>query len=206
MNQSYNSIMEESVLDEFIEEKGYILAHVIFEIAGKPKEHVEKAMKMTIERIDENQNIIFVEKEFGEPEQNDEGIWSAFIDTEILFKGIGDINHVVTNYLPSTINILEPELIEIRQEIATEFFSDLMSHLHQVNTERVQYIQKSNQLQKNAHAILRNAILLRLDNGPLKPKEIGKPLGINSENIIPSLQAMIKEGKLVKENDTYKKV
>lgn len=197
--------MEDSVIDEFIEEKGYILAHVIFEIAGRPKEHVEKMSNMTMKRIDENKNVIFVEKEFGDVQKNDDGVWSTFVDTEMLFKRIGDINHVVTNYLPSTINILEPEVIEIRQEYATEFFSDLMSHLHKVNTERVQFTQKSNALQKNAHAILRNGILLRLRDGPLPAKEIGKPLGIKEDDILPSLKVMMKEGKIIKKGDKYQK-
>lgn len=195
--------MEEATLDKFIEEKGYIYAHVIFEIAGKPKQHVQKSMDAVIKNIDKDNYIIFVNKEFGEPQENEDGIWSGFIDTEILFRDIQKISYLITNFLPSTINILEPETIKLEQDIATEFFTDLMGHLHSVNTERVQITGVNKQLQKNAHAILRNAVLVSLKDKALTAKEIGNPLGFTEKDILPTLEVMQKRGKIRQEEDKF---
>lgn len=197
--------IEEAKVENYIE-KGYIHTHTIFEIAGSPKSHVEKTLKEVMGKLEEADGIKLVLKDTGEPEKNEDDVWATFCETEILFDNIYKLSWVVINLVPSSLEFLAPETLSFKEREMTELFMDILAHLHEVNMERVKISNANQALQKNTHAILRNGMLLAIKNGARTPKEIGEPLGVEDEEKLNEiLNAMMKEGTIVKTDEGYVK-
>ena len=47
-------------------EKTHIRCKIIIEVLGKPKEHVEKALNMYVEKINNDSDLIILNKEFAD--------------------------------------------------------------------------------------------------------------------------------------------
>lgn len=186
-------------------EQGNIHINVMFEIIGNPKEHVEKAMSGIIKGLKEDKDIHWIKEELGAPEETSDGLWGTFCESEIIVKDLNKISMIALNFAPASIEILNPETINLTDKDLNMFLGDLLSQIHQINSAVINYKSENKALQKNINAILRNAILVTLLEGTKTDEEIGKRLGIPGKTLQPILEAMIKEEKLVKEEEKYKR-
>jgi hypothetical protein len=58
------------------------------------------------------------------------GFWSSFTELEIEVKDIGKLVDISFDYMPSSIEILEPERIEVDMKYMGDFINDLLARLH----------------------------------------------------------------------------
>jgi len=195
--------MEKSEIKKYLE-KGYFYVNIIFEIIGNPKEHINKAIKMVIQRIKDEGAITFVKEEFGEPEETVDGLWGVYCETELLIPDLYTLTSLAFLYSPASIEILEPAKLTLKDKELTDVMGDMLSHLHDLNTKHIELNSMNKALQKNVNALVRNAILLALNKKELTSYEIGKMIGVAGKGIEPVLDAMIKEEKLEKDKSKYK--
>ena len=109
-----------------------ILARVVVEVAGFPKEHIEQVMEKIAEKIKENFEVVKSEI-FESVELKDKmaGFWSIFSEIERKFEDINAITVFCFEYMPSSMEILEPENLNFQSTEIAGFLNDLLARLHE---------------------------------------------------------------------------
>jgi len=108
-----------------------ILLRVVIEIAGFPKEHIEQTMNKLMENIKENYNVL----KFDVFEANQiKEVWSTFSEVEIYFDSVDKTVGFCIDYLPSSVEILEPPNVNIESFRFADVLNDLIGKLHMYET------------------------------------------------------------------------
>ncbi|MEK6816898.1 MAG: hypothetical protein AABY09_04750 [Nanoarchaeota archaeon] len=109
-----------------------IIARVILEVMGMPKEHVEQALKDTISKLKDDGRVRLLNSKTYETEQIEE-FWSTFAEVEFEADEMKNVLDVCFDYQPSTLEIMEPAGIEMDTAYLASLFNDLLAKLHQYN-------------------------------------------------------------------------
>ncbi|MBN1792197.1 hypothetical protein JW826_00725 [Candidatus Woesearchaeota archaeon] len=186
--------MDEREIDAKLK-KGGVLAQVSFEVIGSPKEHVDKAIRDYLTNIKKDFQIHVLGEEFGEAEEVEGGLFSTFVDAEILVESLDKFNWLCVNFMPSNIDIIAPEELKFKDKDLTNWFNDLLAKLHEVSTGYRQLSTKEDVYVKSMNAMIHNAVLLAAEHYH-DPTEISAKLGIDSENLKHFLETNVKKDKL----------
>lgn len=106
-----------------------IKTKVIIEVIGSPKEHVENVLGKilnTIKDVKELEVIKAVSADAKEIKQ----FWSAFSELEIDFKEMKEIVDFCFNFMPSSIEIIEPDDILMNAKDTSDMLNDMLAGLH----------------------------------------------------------------------------
>jgi len=104
-----------------------ITAQLIIEIAGFPKEHIEDVMGKLLENVKKEYDVL---EAFVEEVKQVKELWSTFVDIKIRFK---DLNHMTAfcfDYMPSSVDIIEPVKFNFDAHDINALFNDLMGKIH----------------------------------------------------------------------------
>ncbi len=111
-----------------------IVARVIIEILGAPKEHVENTMKMVVEELEKREEVKILKKEFAEAETvKDEKLknfWSSFVEVDLESEDIESLIGICFDFLPSSIEIIEPSDFRLNSRQVDDVLNDLLEKLH----------------------------------------------------------------------------
>lgn len=192
-------------IKRMIEEEGYIHANFLFEIVGNPKEHVETALKMFLENIDADQQVICLRKDVEEVIQLEgEDLFSVAAEVEYLVLGLEKFTWLAFNFMPASVEVIAPKEITFSDKDFGMWMNDLLAKLHEVNTMHTTVKSEHSALVKNLNAVIRNSIVLVLKGKEMTAEEIGPHLGMGEASVVKFLEAMEKEKKIVSKNGTYK--
>jgi hypothetical protein len=195
--------MKDSELKALID-KGYVLCRIIFEMAGNPKEHVEKTFKEYIKAVKEDPEYIFTKEYMSPPEERDDGVWSMFYESEVVIASLEKLSILCLNLGPASIEILQPEQMTLTDKKLTEIYNDFASKLHEIGIV-VKNVSGENEVLKiNLNRAIRNCVVLALIE-PKTASEIAEKVGVDAENLQPFLDAMVREKSLVKDGEKYHK-
>ena len=198
--------MKQKEIKSYIE-KGYIHVNVMFEIVGKPKEHIEKTLRAYLANIKMDPDVKVIKEEYEEAEEmKEEGLFSTLAEAEFLLADFEKLSWLCINFSPASVEILAPKKITLEQKKITDWLNDLLSRLHEIGTIQKSLQSQTNILIKNFNAMTRNAILQTLTNGPEKIEEISKNIGMPPEHSKQFLEAMIKEGKIKLDKHKYSRI
>jgi len=111
-----------------MEEEQKIKIKAVVEIAGSPKEHVEETMKKVLEKVKENFDV--TNEILYDAEKVNE-FWSTFVDIEIEMKDMDKLLEFSFDFMPSSIEILEPSKFNINSSEIEDMLNDLLAKLHQ---------------------------------------------------------------------------
>ena len=125
-----------------------VLVRIIVEIVGFPKDHVEEVTKKIVDKIKEDKEVKKFEI-FETVELKDKmgGIYSAFTELEINFNNLNELISFCLDYMPSSIEILEPEEINFKTAELANLLNDLLGKLHDYDMT-IKKLQASNFLMK----------------------------------------------------------
>ena len=182
--------------------EGKILTRVIIEIVGKPKEHVDKALRVVIDNIKEQKNIEIVEKKLFNAEKQEE-MFSAFTELGVLFKDIQALIGFCFDFMPSSVEILDPEKLSFNSNEFAGLINDLLSKIHQMNLKLVQNNTEKKVLEKNLVNVLKNTVMVLLNIKSMQLKQLSKNSGINEKELKLLLDSMIKEKIIDFNNEVY---
>ena len=120
-----------------------IRALFIFEILGKPPEHIVNSLEKMIEELEKQKGLEIVRKEIHEPklikdDENkeeekqiiDEGLYSTFAEVEIVTDNLKLVMSIVLNMLPSHVEILEPSDFVIKNFDLSGLMTELTIRMH----------------------------------------------------------------------------
>lgn len=114
-------------------QKPKIKASMIVEIAGSPQEHINYALNLMSEQFCKDMSEIKVlSKKVTQAEKmpQSERIFSGFCEFEVEVPDLAVLFVICKDYLPSSVEIYEPDQILFHREHMTEMFNDFAARLH----------------------------------------------------------------------------
>lgn len=196
--------MNERQIREKIAE-GHIHVRTILEIVGKPKKYVEDALKDHLNKIKADKNFT-ITKEIIEPAEEQDGFFSTFAEIEVLTKNTTALLSLCFDYMPSSIEILEPEDLMLKNTAFSGFLNDMQARLHALNTGMLQIKDQNKFYIKNTAVLLRNFLVVLLSSRAMTIEEMRPFMGVKKENIMKILNVLINEGKVKKDGNKYKAI
>lgn len=123
-------------------DKKHIRARFIIEVMGKPKEMVTKALKDITSEMKKDGHKI--EKDtYSKPKKSGKHFFSAFTEFEIIFEHLEDFIGAILDYMPITVEILEPDKADIEIGPLQEIINDLTSRLDNFD-KQIRMLQATN--------------------------------------------------------------
>lgn len=165
---------------------GSIEAVFIIEVIGRPKEHLTETLKEIIDKIDKEKGINVLSKKINEPvlmkEQKD--FYTSFAEIELSAEEFIYLMICVFKYMPSHLEIISPENIELKNSDFNDILNELTRRLHGYD-EIARVIQNENFiLQKKIREVLgenstkeENTMLsVKTENKEVKGKKVKKTI------------------------------
>ena len=188
--------------EKLIAEKTHIRCKVIIEILGKPKEHVEKTLRMYVDNIKDDSDLIILNSEFSEAVEK-EKLWATFVELDMIIKGIPKLIAFCFDYMPSSIEISKPEEFVMRKSSVEDLINDLQARLHDVDMTVKRQKNENDFLRQNLNKSVSNIILISLASGNLNKGELSKVTGIHDKELDIFLEELLKGNKLKEEQGIY---
>ena len=183
---------------------GYIHFTSVIEILGKPQEHVVKTLSDYLEKIKESKDLIFVSEETAEPKEVEGSMFSTFSEIELLAKNTDVIINFCFDYMPSSIEIIEPSTLKYSSKDLTNFLNDLQTRLHNLDMLVKTTSTQNQTLNKNTENLLKNSIKLAIKSGNDTVATISKVLGISEQNLENITNMLVEANILEKDGDKLK--
>ncbi len=192
--------------------EGWIRCNAVIELIGKPKEHIESTMKDYVAKIKQDKHTEIIEEKIADvtlletgaqDDQMVKEMWSTFAELDILFKGPMALTYFCFDYMPSSIEIVEPSTLIYTHDNMTEFFNDLQARLHQVDLLAKQQRNHIQFLRKGIHDLLQNYVKVLLHNQKLTSAQLSHFTGVGKELIEDLMDMLVDEGKITMEGEKY---
>ncbi len=127
--------------------EGWVHAYLVIEVLGKPADYIEKALGLAIDKLAKEKKVELIErkvhksrlaekaKEAKEEKEKQEKpktkVFSTFAEIEILAANMAKLVELIFDYMPSSVEIIEPTNIVFKLEDANALLNDLSARLHQ---------------------------------------------------------------------------
>ena len=152
--------------EKLVDEKTHIRCKIIMEILGKPKEHVEKTVRMYVDKIKNDPELTVINTEFADPKEK-EDLWAIFAEMDMVIKGIPKLIAFCFDYMPSSIEIIKPEEFAMKKSTIENFINDLQARLHQVDMVVKKQDNENKFLKQNLNKAVRpNPLLWQISMSP----------------------------------------
>lgn len=179
-----------------------IRVKAVIELLGAPKDYVKKTINAYVEKIGKEKGLKIVQSYVAEVEQK-EKMFATFAELELIFSNPQKIIDFCFDYMPSSVEVIEPEQLTFEARVLTNMLSDMQARMHAIDMKLKNLIAENKVLSKNAHLILRNNIMLSLKEKDKTLSEIAKNIGIPEEKTKIFLDAMIARKLIKRADDKY---
>jgi hypothetical protein len=179
-----------------------IKARVIVEIVGKPKEHVEKAMNEYVGKIKKDPRMKILEEDIA-PVKEEGEYFGTFAEIVMDFKDMFILGNFCFDYMPSSIEVIEPEEIKLTNRDIAAVFNDLQGKLHRVDMVAKQANMQNRNLKTNMHGLLKNFLGVLLKIKPMNCEKLCIFVGTDEKTLKPLLEGMVRDNFLKKEGEEY---
>lgn len=197
--------MDSKEIKTFIDQ-GYMHLIVLFEIVGNPKEHVSKAMETVMSTIGKDARIKIVKSETGAPEDAGEGLFGTYCEAELLVRDLNTLAWLTFNFMPASVEIKAPAKLTFKDKEMTDFLGELLSGIHESNKRVVSTNSQNMGMLRSINALMRNAVLIALNQEERTTADLAKKVGIQTKEIEPLLDAMIKEKTIEKSGTKFRAI
>ncbi len=177
----------------------------IIEVLGKPKEHVESTFQNYIVKLKQDSKYKVLSEEYAEIRQQ-EGVelWSTFVEMEIETDSLPHIMAFCFEYMPSIIEIIEPEQLNFTDVEASTFLSEMQGKLHNIDMIAKQLKMENEHIMKNMSLLLRNYIQVLLGSrGAMTSEQLAKLTGVPLDKVEDFLDKLIDEKKVDLKEGVY---
>jgi len=185
-----------------------ITCKVIIQMAGTPKEHLEKTIKSYVDKLktDYKKELKIIDEFYGKAKKEDkeDSYFNVFCELEIIFNGAENITWFAIDYLPSSIEVLSPSTLNYKEADFTNFLNDLLSKLHKIDLSLKGVGAENKMLKKNGTILAKNLLKVILSKGSAETKKISRLAGMPEKHVEKFLDELIKEGKIKKEKNLYR--
>lgn len=138
-------------------------------------------------------------KEHGEKKE----LFAVFAELEMLVKSPETLVWLSFDYMPSSIEIIEPETLRYKRTELANFVNDLLARLHDVDMKFKNVIMDSNLSGKSNEILLKKLVLALLKNKGATLEELSEDSGIEAKALFMFLGSMINDNIIKKEGERY---
>ena len=184
--------------------QGQVLARVIIEMLGVPKDHVENTMKKYVDKLRNDKELSIVKADFAEPKSQGE-LFSIFVELDIWFKDTENLMSFCFDAMPSSVEIIEPQELKFQSEELSGLLNDLQAKLHQLDLLVKKLRAENKMLDLNSTGVFHNFIVHLLKQGEKNIDEIGTSMGVVAKQLKPFLEKLKEKGVIIQEGDKYRK-
>lgn len=108
-----------------------IKARIISEVLGSPEEHVNKALSLILDKIKERKDLnVSNDKIFEAKKLEDKPLFTGFIEYDIAVENPVKLIDLCFDFMPSSIEIFEPDELRFKSSEIGELLNDLLAKLH----------------------------------------------------------------------------
>lgn len=184
--------------------EGWVHCSFIVEMMGKPEEHLQKTLHDYVDNLKKDSGIIFIEEEYADPEKVEEStLFTMFVELELLMKDLNKVISFCFDFMPSSVEIIEPTQIILKNESMNNLLNDLQARLHKVDMILKNQSQENKILKKNSSVLIQNSILLSLKDGKKEIKDISRLTRIPEPELKKFLDVLVKSKHLKIESKSY---
>lgn len=194
--------MNEREIKEKIE-NGHILCRAIVEILGKPEKHVQDTLREYVQKMKENKNLIILKEDYSETKAQEEELFSIFVELELLIKGVGEIVFFCFDYMPSSVEILEPEQLIYKNRELSAFLNDLQQRLHTYDMALKQFKARNERLMNENLILMKTSVILALSKEKMNKEKLITRTGLPEDRLEKLLSIMLKESRITEEEGIY---
>ncbi len=194
-------------------EEGQLLVRTIIEMLGGPKEHIEETMEAYVEEMGKNADYEIVKKYISKAEEQEgseklkeskgKKLYSLYVEMEIWFKNVDKIIAFCFDSLPSSVEILEPETLTIKNNELSGLLNDLQAKLHKLDMALKTYKTDTRAAAMIFRTLTTNFINYCLQTGKQTPEEIAEITGIENEKVKKLLDELAEKKVIHKKDNTY---
>ncbi len=178
-----------------------IVARCIIEILGAPKEFIAKKLQEHVDKIKQDGLDVQIEK-YAEPVPSDK-LFTQFVELQISFKDVQELLDFCFDTMPSTVEIMSPEKLELDTAKFELFINDLQAKLHETDMMLKGLQAQKGVLDRNAINILHNFIRFACHTKPHSLDDLSKLLGIQVDALTPFVEQLIGKGAIKKEGQNF---
>lgn len=182
--------------------EGWVHSRVIIEVLGKPEEHVDNALHIYTDNIKKDKEIIIISEDYSEIEPQ-ESLFSGFVELEILTKNLMKLVWFCYDYLPSSVEIIEPEKISFKNSEFSNYLNELQIRMHNLGEELKVLRQMNKILEANGHNLLRNLVFQCIKDEGKTLSQLSEFTGIGEKDLEPFLNVYIENKGVVKKEGKY---
>ncbi|MFT4303333.1 MAG: hypothetical protein ACMXYG_02105 [Candidatus Woesearchaeota archaeon] len=185
-------------------EEGQILARVILEMLGAPKAHIEKTMKDYVDSLKGKTEYEIVNEHISDSEeQKDKKLFSLYAELEIWFKKPEHLMGFCFDSLPSSIEIIEPEVFKFHSNDFSGLLNDLQAKLHHLDMSLKEHNAQKTTASVIFKTLTENFIGYCLKNGKNNAKDISEITGIEQEKVQKILNDLVERKIITNKDNIY---
>ncbi|MBW3013383.1 hypothetical protein KY340_04230 [Candidatus Woesearchaeota archaeon] len=177
-------------------DKGGLFCRVICEILGGPKEYVERAIADLVEKCKNLKDIKFYDAEIFPIKEQKGGLFSSFAEIMLLFKKRDPLLDFMYTFLPSSIEVIEPESVTLTNAFLSNWFNEFQARLHATDRIAKEGNAYKALFSKNQMAIIRYNILSHLSTQPETKKHLHKLIGVDEKSFNDFIAVLQKRGEI----------
>jgi len=180
-----------------------IVFRAILEVLGKPKEHVETTIKSLVNQIKSIGGYTLKESFISDAKPH-EHLFSSFAELELRADSLSKVIGFCFDFMPSSVEILEPDKLVLTAGDMSDFLTDLQAKLHKGDMVTKKLNSVNFFMRKNLNALMRNYVQLALRGGEKSLATLSKLSGISEKDLAEFLDVLIKDNLVVKTDSGYR--
>lgn len=114
-------------------DEGWLHCHIVLEVLGRPADYVNKTLHFIVDGLAKEKDVEIIDKNFFKPKKI-KNLFSVFVEIEMLVKGIDKLIAIVFDFMPSSIEIVEPPQFKMKINDANNLINDLAAKLHKYDS------------------------------------------------------------------------
>ncbi len=109
-----------------------ITALMIIEVAGRPPEYLENSLKLHLDKLNHIKDVKLISSKIAEPRliEAEKDLYTCFGEVEVETLGFSKLMDLIFDFMPSSVEIINPSEIEFNCQEATMFANDMAGRLH----------------------------------------------------------------------------
>ena len=126
-------------------EENKIIAILMIEVMGRPKEHLVETLEDISRKISEEEGVKLINKKIKEPTliKDQKDLFTTFAEIEVEAKSPSYLTILMFKYMPAHVEVVEPEKINLSNHVLGDILSELTRRLHKYE-ELVKVLQAQN--------------------------------------------------------------
>jgi len=132
-----------------------IKADLVFEILGRPAEHIKTALSSVIDKLGAEKGIKVIDKKVHEPTKVKESkdLYTTFAEVSVEFDAIENLLGILFAYMPAHVEVISPAKFELTNLQLNELTNTILARLHNYDAITKKFIYERDFLAKKLREV-----------------------------------------------------